>query len=56
MRLNQTENQSEMLHELSEDERRLILAYRSRDIEKIIYALKACGSLPAHWPEHPDKH
>lgn len=54
--LKQDENRVELLHELSEDESRLILAYRSGDAEKIICALKACGSLPAHWPGRPDKH
>lgn len=46
----------ELFCELTEAERRLILAYRTGNAEEIISALKACGSLPAHWPEHPDRH
>ena len=52
----QTENRSELLYELNETERRLVLAYRSSNIEEIICALKECGSLPAHWPGPPDRH
>lgn len=56
MMLKQIEADSGSLCELDEVERRLIQTYRSGNAEEIICALKACGSLPAHWPEHPDRH
>ncbi len=49
-------NQSELFKKLDKTEHRLIQAYRSGQAEDIICALKVCGSLPAHWPEHPDRH
>lgn len=53
---NQNQIHSELLCELDEVERHLVQIYRSGHAEEIISALKECGSLPAHWPEHPDKH
>ena len=49
-------NQNEVLNGLDKTEQRLIQAYRNGQAEEIICALEACGSLPAHWPEHPDRH
>lgn len=53
---NQNQIQNELFCELDEVERRLVQTYRSGRAEEIISALKECGLLPAHWPEHPDRH
>ena len=55
MMLKQAQNQDELRHELKEDERRLLEEFRAGRAEEIICLLKACGSLPAHWPERPDR-
>ena len=52
---NQNQTYGEVLCDLNEEERRLVQAYRNGNAEKIISALKECGSLPVHWPEHPDR-
>ena len=44
------------LLELDKTEQLLVQAYRCGYAADIICALKACGSLPAHWPERPDRH
>ncbi len=49
-------NQNELLNGLDKTEHCLVQTYRNRQAEEIICVLKACGSLPAHWPEHPDRH
>lgn len=49
-------NQNEVLNGLDKTEQRLVQAYCNGQAEEIICALKACGSLPAHWPEHLDRH
>lgn len=54
--LKQNQNRVELLCELKEDERRLLEEFRAGRAEEIICLLKECGSLPAHWPERPDKH
>lgn len=56
MAVKQTIKKGESLRDLDETEYRLVQTYRSGRAEDIIRALKACGSLPAHWPEHPDRH
>lgn len=56
MMVEQNLNQSEVRSNLSEIEHCLVQSYRNGQAEEIICALKACGSLPAHWPEHPDRH
>lgn len=56
MMVEQNLNQSEVLNDLNEIEQRLVQAYRNGQAKEIICVLKACGSLPAHWPEHPDRH
>lgn len=53
---NQNQIHNELFCELDEVERRLVQTYRSGRAEEIISALKECGLLPAHWPEHPDRH
>lgn len=49
-------NQNEVLNDLDKTEQRLVQAYRNGQAGEIICALKAYGLLPAHWPEHPDRH
>lgn len=56
MMVEQNLNQSEVLSNLSEIEHCLVQSYRNGQAKEIICALKACESLPAHWPEHPDRH
>lgn len=48
--------QNEALNGLEKTEQLLVQAYRCGYAADIICALKACGSLPAHWPERPDRH
>lgn len=54
--LKENQNKEEMLCGLPKDERRLLLEYRAGKAGEIIRLLKACGSLPVYWPEHPDTH
>lgn len=56
MMVEQSLNQSEVLSDLNKIEHCLVQAYRNGQADEIICALKVCGSLPAHWPEHPDRH
>ena len=56
MMLKQPEKQGELLYELSEDERRLILAYRSGKAMKLINFLISQEELPSSFPKQPDMH
>lgn len=46
----------ESLHKLSEQERRLILAYRSGKAEKSVNLLIGQELLPSSFPTRPDRH
>lgn len=55
MMMKQTRDRCESLCALNEQERRLILAYRSGKAEKLVNLLKDQGALPSSFPMRPDR-